>query len=149
MCRVTASAGDHPPAAGTLTRRHLLRGAAGGAAALAAGGLPLWTRPARAAESVIAAGIRRPDSLPYPHLPAGTPTMHKIEHIVVLMMENHSFDNLLGVVPYEVPGRARVDGLTCRRGKIVNSNPDIHGRHVRSSLATSPCQLHGEPNTNW
>ena len=38
--------------------------------------------------------------------------MHEIKHVVVLMMENHSFDNLLGMVPHQVPGRAALDGLT-------------------------------------
>ena len=51
------------------------------------------------------AGLRQPDSLPFPGKPAGTPSMPEIEHIVVLMMENHSFDNLLGMVPHQVPGR--------------------------------------------
>jgi phospholipase C len=46
------------------------------------------------------------DRLPFPHLPAGTSSMRKIKHVVVLMMENHSFDNLLGMVPFRVPGRA-------------------------------------------
>ena len=61
-------------------------------------------------------GIRKPDSLPVPPPPGRHPSMPKIEHIVVLMMENHSFDNLLGMVPYQVPGRAHVDGLTRRSG---------------------------------
>src|SRR5579884_2806144 len=90
-----------------LTRRTLLRGAAGGAATLMGHGvLPAWARPARRTHR-----FRTPDSLPFPHLPAGTPSMPEIKHIVVLMMENHSFDNLLGLVPHEVPGRRWVDGL--------------------------------------
>ncbi|MGO9881733.1 MAG: alkaline phosphatase family protein, partial [Solirubrobacteraceae bacterium] len=80
---------------GHVTRRTLLRGAAGGAL-LASAGLPAWARQFTAT----AAGIRRPDSLPFPHLPAGHASMPEIEHIVVLIMENHSFDNLLGMVPY-------------------------------------------------
>ena len=82
-----------------LTRRTLLRGAAGGAAVLASNGLPAWARPVTAS----LAGVRRPDSRPFPHLPAGHPSMPEIEHVVVLMMENHSFDNLLGMVPDQVP----------------------------------------------
>ena len=39
-----------------------------------------------------------PGSLPYPHLPAGTDTLPQIEHIVVIMMENHSFDDHLGTL---------------------------------------------------
>ena len=45
------------------------------------------------------AGLRRqPGSLPYPDLPAGTNTIPNIAHIVVLMMENHSYDNKLGML---------------------------------------------------
>jgi phospholipase C len=149
MCPVAAAPENDLPAAAALTRRSLLRTAAGGAAAVAATGLPAWTRPAQAAQALGVTRVRRPDSLPYPHLPAGTATMPKIEHIVVLMMENHSFDNILGVVPYEVSGRERVDGLTCRGGVITNSNPDAHGHRLHARPATSPCQLQGEPNTNW
>src|SRR6202012_2392463 len=88
--------GREAPMSETVTRRSLLGAAAGGAAALALGGLPDWAR---------AAGLRHPDSRPFPHLPAGTATLPEIEHIVVLMMENHSFDNILGMVPHQVPGR--------------------------------------------
>ena len=92
---------------GTLTRRTLLRTAAGGGAALlATRGLPAWARPV-----VHAAGVRQPGSLPFPSKPEGTPSMPEIEHIVVLMMENHSFDNILGMLPYRVKGRATVRSL--------------------------------------
>jgi phospholipase C len=127
-----------------MTRRTLLRGAAGGAAVLAAGGLPAWARPVRKSHL-----LRRPDSLPFPHLPAGTPSMPQIQNIVVLMMENHSFDNLLGMVPYQVKGRHRVDGLTRRHHRIVNFNPDATGHRVYATHSSSPCQLDGEPSQSW
>ncbi len=127
-----------------VTRRTLLRGAAGGAALIAGSGLPAWARPVRDLPSV-----RRPDSLPFPHLPAGHASMPQIEHIVVLMMENHSFDNLLGMVPYQVPGRSRVDGLTRRGGRLRNFNRDPAGRRVYASPASSPCQLHAVPSQAW
>ena len=128
----------------TVTRRALLGAAAGGAAVLSVGALPAWARPAARA-----AGVRRPDSLPFPHLPAGTPSMPEIKHVVVLMMENHSFDNLLGMVPFRVPGRAQVDGLTLRHGQPTNFNPDAGGHHVVARPATSPCQLTGHPGQDW
>jgi phospholipase C len=117
---------------------------AGGAAVLATGGLPAWARTFAQA----AAG-RRPDSLPFPHLPAGTTSMPKIEHIVVLMMENHSFDNVLGMVPHVIPARASVDGLTIERGKALNYNRDAHRRKVHAQHAVSPCQLDGVPTQAW
>jgi phospholipase C len=127
-----------------VTRRSLLGAAAGGAALLATRGLPAWARPV-----ALAAGVRQPDSLPFPHKPAGTASMPEIEHIVVLMMENHSFDNLLGMVPHQVPGRRSVDGLHVVGGKVVNSNPDASGTPVVAVHATSPCQLSGEPSQSW
>ena len=61
--------------------------------------------------------------------------MPQIEHIVVLMMENHSFDNLLGMVPHQVPGRELVDGLRRSHGRVRNFNPDPAGRRVFASRA--------------
>jgi phospholipase C len=127
-----------------ITRRTLLRGAAGGAAVLAAGSLPAWARPVRKAHF-----LRQPNSLPFPHLPAGTSSMPQIKNIVVLMMENHSFDNLLGMVPYQVRGRRRVDGLTRHHHRIVNFNPDASGNRVYATHGSSPCQLDGEPSQAW
>ena len=61
--------------------------------------------------------------------------MPQIEHIVVLMMENHSFDNLLGMVPYQVPAAAASTVSPGATHRIVNFNPDATGqrdlRHAR------------------
>jgi phospholipase C len=127
-----------------LTRRTLLRTAAGGAALLATRGLPAWARPV-----AHPAGLRLPGSLPFPGKPEGTPGMPEIQHIVVVMMENHSFDNVLGMVPHQIPGRRTVDGLTIRRGKPVNANPDANGQPVRAQHAATPCQDRGEPSQSW
>jgi phospholipase C len=133
-----------PDPDGLLSRRTLLRGAAGGAALLAASGLPAWARPVASA-----AGLRRPDSLPFPNRPAGTPSIPQVEHIVVLIMENHSFDNLLGMVPYELPAGAAADGLTRRRGRFTNVNFDPTGHKVFAERAVSPCQLQHVPRQSW
>jgi phospholipase C len=135
---------SEPSPHSSLTRRTLLKAAAGGAALVATRGLPAWARPVARP-----AGLRVPDALPFGGKPAGTPSMPEIEHIVVLIMENHSFDNLLGMVPHLVPGRASVDGLTVRHGKPINANPDANGNLVRAQHATSPCQLIGEPSQSW
>ena len=57
-----------------MNRRALL----GAAAVLATGALPVWTR-LFADEG----RMRRPDSRPFPHLPAGQESMPEIKHVVV------------------------------------------------------------------
>ncbi len=136
--------GSVQPAEAKVSRRALLRGAAGGAALMVAGGIPAWARPARPGLR-----LRRPDSLPFPHLPPGTASMPQIRHVVVLMMENHSFDNILGRLPYAVPGRHDVDGLTFRRGRSANFNRDQYGARHFATRPGSPCQLHGVPSQSW
>jgi phospholipase C len=129
---------------GTLTRRTLLKVTAGTGAAIASHSIPAWARPVR-----MTSHVRRPDSLPFEHLPAGHASMPEIQHIVVLMMENHSFDNFLGMVPHQVRGRASVDGLTVRRGGVTNFNRDIYGRPYFAWHGSSPCQPGSEPNQTW
>ena len=41
---------------------------------------------------------RGPGSLPFPGRPAGTDSLPGIDHIVVLMKENHSYDNYFGML---------------------------------------------------
>jgi phospholipase C len=69
---------------------------------------------------------RIPGSLPDPSRDAGTsdPSL-PFDHIVVVMMENHSFDNVLGALP--AYGQPRADGLTFVDGKATNSNPAPDG----------------------
>ncbi len=139
-----------------ITRRTLLSGAAAGAAtgvaALAYASIPAWAKPAARAASAApaarAAALRRAGSLPFPRLPAGqpTPVLRDIQHVVVLVMENHSFDNLLGMVPHRVRGRGAVDGFRFGiHGRPIDSNPTtvtprVSGPEVYARPARSPCQ---------
>ena len=84
-------------------------------------------------------GLRQAGSLPFPDKPAGTVNEGMpFEHIVVVMMENHSFDNLLGALPRT---RADVDGLTFdSAGNATNGNPD--GAGSPAQVTSFPC-----PNT--
>jgi phospholipase C len=129
-----------------LSRRSLLGSAAVGAGALAYGSLPAWARTFAASTQ-----LRQPNSLPFPRLPAGTESMPKIKHVVVLMMENHTFDNILGLVGYEQRSRrGAVDGLTLgKHGKPTNFNRDSDGRKVFADYANSPCQRSGVPTQSW
>jgi phospholipase C len=65
------------------------------------------------------------------------------------MMENHSFDNLLGMVPHLPPARASVDGFTFKHGKPVNFNRDASGRKIHAAPMSSPCQLQDLPGQDW
>ncbi|MDA8039565.1 MAG: hypothetical protein M0Z69_10485, partial [Actinomycetota bacterium] len=59
------------------------------------------------------------------------------------MMENHSFDNLLGVLGHG-------DGLTLDAdGRPTNSNPDGHGGRLRAFHMPTPCQFDGKPSQAW
>jgi phospholipase C len=70
---------------------------------------------------------RAPGSLPFPDRPAGAVNdAMPFDHIVVVMMENHSFDNLLGGLSRA--GQPRADGLTFdQTGAPTNSNPGPSG----------------------
>src|SRR5689334_916251 len=103
------------PSARGPSRREVLRGAGALGLGMTLGG---WDLAA-------AAGHRRrkPGVLPHPHLPEGTDALPAIEHIIVLMMENHSFDNYLGVL-------GRGDGFRLRHGVPTASNPDDAGTPI-------------------
>jgi phospholipase C len=85
---------------------------------------------------------RHPGSLPDPSLPEGTDTLPQIDHIVVVMQENHSFDNYLGML-------GRGDGFTLDgRGRPTNTNPDPAGGYVRAFHETDTLQA-GQVTQSW
>jgi phospholipase C len=89
------------------------------------------------------ASLRPPDSLPDPSLPAGTDTLAQIEHIVVVMMENHSFDNYLGML-------GRGDGFTLGPdARPVDANRDGRGNLLRAFHMPSTCQQNAHPSQSW
>ena len=55
-----------------------------------------------------------PGSRPRPDLPVGEDLLPKIKHIVVLMMENHSYDNYLGTLDGRGEGLPLGDGRHAR-----------------------------------
>ena len=89
--------------------------------------------------------------------PAPATGLGKVNHIIVVMMENHSFDNYLGALayaagsPYHASSAACatddhgcVDGLMCQadsNGGLVcsNSNPEDAGTAAPAFHATSRC----------
>jgi phospholipase C len=121
------------------TRRQLLRAGAGGLLALGALG-PMGNALASAGQ------LRRPGSLPDPRRPAGTPTdALPFDHLVILMMENHSFDCYFGMLPRL--GQPRADGFRFDSlGRPSNRNPLGDG-YVVPYRATSVCQ--GSVTQSW
>jgi phospholipase C len=101
--------------------------------------------------------MRLPDSLPHPGLPAGTDTMPEIEHVVILMLENHSYDSFFGmlvrgpvVAKSKRRPRRRGDGFTLGSDGIPTAtNPYKDGTLQRAFHMPTTCQLHGKPSQEW
>ncbi len=86
----------------------------------------------------------QPGQRPDPSLPAGTDRLPQVKHIVVLMMENHSFDNYLGTLA------GRGEGLPLGKdGQPAAENPDASGGAVRSYHLASTVQQPGVPCQSW
>ena len=109
-------------------------------------------------------------ALPDPGRPAGTDLLPRIRHIVVLMMENHSYDNYLGTLTGRgdgvsaaaegtpdsavVTSRAtypeRGDGLPPGAdGTPHATNPRLDGEQVTLHHARGPVQEHHSPTQSW
>jgi phospholipase C len=87
--------------------------------------------------------LRSPGSLPFPGLSAGTDTLPGIQHIVVLMMENHSYDNIFGML-------GRGDGFTLgANGLPTATNPYPNGQIQHAFRMPTTCQLKGLPSQEW
>jgi phospholipase C len=68
------------------------------------------------------------------------------DHIVCVMMENHSFDNLLGAL--SLRGQAKTDGLTFdRAGQATNSNPSANGTVTAYELTNT--EQPGSVDQSW
>jgi phospholipase C len=55
--------------------------------------------------------------------------LEKIDHIVVLMLENRSFDNMLGFLGASDPGGQKVNGVAGRQSELANPIPE-YARHA-------------------
>src|SRR6201994_1989978 len=87
--------------------------------------------------------VTRPGDPPDPPRPSGTDMLPQIKHIVVLMMENHSFDNYLGTL-------GRGEGFPLGSdGTPDAENPDSAGTMIRAYHASSTVQQPGAPTQSW
>ncbi|MCU1493760.1 MAG: Phosphoesterase family protein [Acidimicrobiaceae bacterium] len=94
--------------------------------------------------------LRLPGSLPDASLPAGTDTLPGIEHVVVLMLENHSYDNLLGMLGRGRGETPRGDGFAIGpNGLPTATNPYGDGRIQHAFRMPTTCQLSGTPSQQW
>src|SRR5205814_6443491 len=92
----------------------------------------------RLAWVVLAAACSRTSTDPAGRVPAPAGGLSKVNHIIIVMMENHSFDNYFGALAY-APGspyhaasagcaqddHGCVDGLTCKMdpsGSLICTN---------------------------
>jgi phospholipase C len=88
--------------------------------------------------------VAGPGERPRPDLPPGTDLIPAIRHIVVLMMENHSYDNYLGML------QGRGDGLPAD----ASGTPAVHnmlpnGQRVGASRLHATTQVAGNPTQTW
>jgi phospholipase C len=77
-------------------------------------------------------------ALPDPQLPPGTDRVPAIRHIVLLMMENHSFDNYLGTL-------GRGDGLP----QPSPTNAAMDGTRIEAHAFASTRQVPNVPSQSW
>ncbi len=107
----------------TFSRRRVLQSALIVAAAAAtATGLDACTTQKVAREKKI---ILPPGTRPHPGKPEGIDMLPAVEHIVIYMQENHSFDSYYGVL-------GRGDGFRLgKEGRPTNWNPDLQGNPVK------------------
>lgn len=124
-----------------LSRRQLLGGGLAGAS-LALGACGSGSSSPTTTTTTPRKTLRSAGSLPRPGLAAGTDLMPEIEHFVVVMMENHSFDNILGLI-------GRGDGFAVGSdGRPTATNPDGNGNLVHAFHMPTECQTSGVDN-NW
>lgn len=116
----------------------MLQGLGAGAGLALTGGLrgpAVWAAP----------GVLGPGSRPDPSKPEGIDTIPQIDHIVIYMQENHSYDSYFGKL--DVGDGYSLDGS----GNPTNSNPDPAngGAALKAFLATEGCQLGKGVSQSW
>ena len=126
-----------------LNRRQFLGGGLTGASLLLGSyGQSLSTVSAGATTDLKRKAVREAGSLPNPQRTPGTDQVPEIDHFVVVMMENHSFDNILGRI-------GRGDGFTLGpNGQPTAKNPDGQGNYIHAFHMPTECQTDGVGN-DW
>jgi phospholipase C len=129
-----------------VSRRAVLGGALAGAVTVGLSG-------GRAGATIASANGRpRPGQLPNPKAPPGTDQLPEITAIVAVMMENHTYDSVLGLLP-------RGDGFRLdRKDQPTNRNPwpedstfppPFADAELRAFPMPNPCQVPSHPYNTW
>jgi len=93
------------------------------------------------------ADFRLPGSLPNPAQAAGTDLLPGIEHIVMLMMENHSFDNIWGLLDRDDTDGLQVDHKT---NLPIATQKYNNGSIQHMYQMPETCQVNGNgPTQSW
>jgi phospholipase C len=93
---------------------------------------------------------RAPGERPFPDRPEGSDTLPQIDHILVLMMENHTYDNWLGMLGRGLGQQPRGDGFTLGAGGVPTAtNPTPDGQIQHTFRMPTTCQLIGKPTQEW
>jgi phospholipase C len=134
-----------------ITRRAVLGGALAGAAAL--GTAAVTTGSGAATPRVASRAKPGPGTLPNPGAPPGTDQLPQITNIVVVMMENHSYDNILGMMANRGDGFV-LDGngqptATNPWPKKSTFPPPVKNAVLRAFPMPNPCQEDHYPFNTW
>ena len=87
---------------------------------------------------------------PFPDRPEGTDTLPQIDHFLVLMMENHSYDNYLGMLGRGPGEQPKGDGFIIGAdSRPAAANPAPGGAIQHAFRMPTTCQLPGQPNQEW
>ncbi len=122
------------------TRRQVLQGLAAAAGVATVAGVSSWQAqaPARAAGLLLPPGTR-----PDPSKPEGVDTLPEIEHVIIYMQENHSYDNYFGML-------GRGDGFTLGPGGTpTDSNPDLDQQPVTAFPIQGTCDPNKGASQGW
>ncbi|PTU30184.1 alkaline phosphatase family protein [Stenotrophobium rhamnosiphilum] len=128
-----------------ITRRDFIQQSSMAAILAMTGGLPGCSSSSPVGAD--GAALRAPNSLPDPLRAAGVADAAlPFDHVVVVMMENHSFDNYFGMLSQR--GQPKADGFKLdARGKPTNRNP-VEGGFQKSFHLQGTCQP-GRVTQNW
>ncbi len=109
-----------------------------------------------AGASTVGSGSRarpRPGTLPNPAAAAGTDQLPLITNIVVVMMENHSYDNILGMMKHRGDGfKLDAHGLPVVTNPWPEDSPTpppVKSAAVRAFPMPNPCQEEHYPYNTW